>query len=255
MATIEGGSRNDTLVGTLGGDTIRGRGGHDTIYADPAVFDFIGGNDTVDGGDGDDLIYAFGGRDSVRGGTGRDRIFTADGDDVIDAGTGDDSDVQSGRGNDLVHGGAGADDLKGGEGADRLYGEAGADRVAGGSDNDLVVGGEGADTLGGRTGADQLDLGEVTRAADTVVFQAEDVGAGVDTIVGFDPGAPSAGGDLLDLRALAGSVLVTDAGDGTAAVHVGGTLLAQVEGVSAAELLDGNVLFGSSGVSPDALFI
>ena len=193
MATIEGGSRNDTLVGTLGGDTIRGRGGNDTIYADPTVFDFIGGNDTVDGGDGDDLIYAFGGRDNVRGGTGRDRIFTADGDDVIDAGTGDDSDVQSGRGNDLVHGGDGADDLKGGEGADRLYGEAGADRVAGGSDNDLVVGGEGADTLGGRTGADRLKLQEATRVTDTIVFQAEDVGAGVDTIVGFDPGAPNTG--------------------------------------------------------------
>ena len=48
---------------------------------------------------------------------------------------------------------------------------------------------------------------------------------------------------------------MTDAAGGTAAVHVGGTLLARVEGVSAAELLDGNVLFGSSGVSPDVLFV
>jgi hypothetical protein len=51
--------RDDTLVGTMGGDTIHGYGGHDRIYADLTVYDHIGRGDAVDGGDGDELIYTY----------------------------------------------------------------------------------------------------------------------------------------------------------------------------------------------------
>jgi len=69
---------NDTIDGGLGDDYIEGNGGDDSL-------DGGAGNDSVYGGDGDDFITDGGGSDSLFGGFGNDEfeIDDADGADVI----------------------------------------------------------------------------------------------------------------------------------------------------------------------------
>jgi hypothetical protein len=250
MAVIRGTEGRDILVGTLSGDSIFGLGGNDLILADPTVFDFVGRGDFVDGGSGNDRIFTFGGNDVVNSGSGNDTVQTADGDDRIDAGLGND-DVQSGRGSDTVLGQAGDDALRGGEDDDDLDGGVGSDRVIGGSDNDTLRDGVGVDQLEGRTGVDTVIL-TADASTDTVVFMADDVGNGVDTISGFNTAAPDAGGDLIDIRQVAGEgfelMPVVDSGDvlvfANPAGAVGLTQLVRVEDVDVAALAD-NILDGS----------
>ena len=246
MTVIRGTQGRDILVGTLFDDTIFGLGGNDRILADPTVFDFVGGDDVVDGGSGNDAIFTFGGEDEVNSGSGNDTVRTADGDDRIEAGLGND-DVQSGRDEDTVLGQAGDDELRGGEDDDDLRGGAGSDRVIGGSDDDALRDGDGVDQLEGRTGDDTAIL-TADAFTDTVVFMADDVGNGVDTIRGFNTAAPNDGGDLVDIREVAGDgfELAEDSGDvlvlvGPAEEQV---LLARVEGVDDETALADNILDG-----------
>lgn len=50
MATVTGGTGDDTLTGTTGADSIQGNGGNDTLRG-------LSGNDTISGGTGNDTIY------------------------------------------------------------------------------------------------------------------------------------------------------------------------------------------------------
>ena len=109
---IDGGDGNDSLYGdagetmtgaTGGADAIYGGDGDDVIYGDAVTMDggrggadklfggngndilwgdaeslgngAIGGNDTIDGGAGDDLINGNGGRDKLTGGDGADTFY------------------------------------------------------------------------------------------------------------------------------------------------------------------------------------
>jgi surface adhesion protein len=67
-----------------------------------------GGNDTLNGGEGDDILYGLGGNDLLDGGTGNDIML-------------------GGSGTDALLGGAGKDTLIGGKDSDTLTGGAGAD--------------------------------------------------------------------------------------------------------------------------------
>ncbi|WP_363737436.1 Ig-like domain-containing protein [Sphingobium sp. LMA1-1-1.1] len=113
---------------------------------------------TVDGGAGNDTIYASDLGDNIFGGTGNDTLYGGrlddwllggDGDDVLDAGTadqnalgGDGNYLNGGAGNDLLRGREGSDWLEGGEGADTLTAGAGDDILAGGAgDGDILTGG------------------------------------------------------------------------------------------------------------------
>jgi RTX calcium-binding nonapeptide repeat (4 copies) len=249
MAVIQGTERGEFLGGTLSGDRIFGLGGDDLIQADPTFFDFVGGNDFVDGGSGNDQIFTFGGNDQVNSGSGNDAVQTADGVDRIDAGLGND-DVQSGRGKDIVLGQAGDDALRGGEDNDDLSGGDGRDRVIGGSGDDTLRDGVGVDQLEGRTGNDTAIL-TADRSTDTMVFMADDVRNGVDTIRGFSTAARNAGGDLIDIRQVAGEGfrLVENSGDVLIFVNpagaVGLTQLARVEDVGDDAALADNILGGS----------
>lgn len=82
-----------------------------------------GGNDTIQGGDGNDRINGMNGTDSIRGGAGNDYIL-------------------------------------GGANADRLYGEDGNDTLSGGGSNDKLYGGVGADRMMGGNGDDYFDSRE-----------------------------------------------------------------------------------------------
>ena len=81
--------------------------------------------------------FGYGGNDSLTGTAGWDLIKGGDGNDVL-----------SGKaGQDRLHGDDGNDRLRGMGGTDLLYGGDGNDRLNGGLDNDTMTGGAGSDTF------------------------------------------------------------------------------------------------------------
>ncbi|MEA5423138.1 calcium-binding protein [Synechococcus sp. CCY9202] len=141
--------RNDNINNTV----IGGNLGNDYITLDVDA-SFAGS--VVEGGDGDDYIFA--GRSStgllIFGGEGNDYIVGAGGDYFGDYGAGDD--IFGEAGNDYIKGLGGNDFLVGGDGADSLFGGYGRDTLLGGDLNDILVGGEDADILSGGTGSNQF---------------------------------------------------------------------------------------------------
>ncbi|MDP3230220.1 MAG: calcium-binding protein, partial [Acidovorax sp.] len=166
--------------------------------------------DVMDGGGGDDRVYAGHGGDNIQGGAGNDEIWGNGGNDVIDGG--DDSDVIYGDGFDGLTGYEktpwalhGEDFLDGGAGRDFLFGLGQGDALFGGLGDDFLVGDyyynsmlpgvyHGNDYLDGEDGDDTLLGGG---QADTLYG-----GAGNDRLVGDDQTdtllAPFHGDDYLD---------------------------------------------------------
>jgi serralysin len=101
---------NDTLDGGNGNDAILGLAGDDTL-------DGGNGNDVLDGGGGDDTLAGGNGNDMLFGSVGVDALMGGNGDDSLEGGAGDDV-LDSGKGEDIVNGGTGDDDLTGGSGPD-----------------------------------------------------------------------------------------------------------------------------------------
>ena len=128
---VQGGSGNDTIIGTENDDTIKGGAGNDTI-------DGRGGNDNLDGEAGNDTILGGAGNDVIQGGSGNDYVDGQSGNDIVDGGTGSDV-VLGGSGNDLVSGGAGDDVVDGGTGTDIATGDGGNDRIFIGSVRDFAI--------------------------------------------------------------------------------------------------------------------
>jgi len=118
--------------------TVDGGAGNDTIYASDL-------GDNVFGGAGDDILY---------GGRLDDWLLGGDGNDTLDAGSTAAGSL-GGDGN-YLDGGAGNDTLRGREGSDWLEGGDGTDTLDGGAGDDVLVGGAGeGDSLKGGTGGDQ----------------------------------------------------------------------------------------------------
>ncbi|MEA3028998.1 MAG: hypothetical protein QOG13_323 [Sphingomonadales bacterium] len=134
MPTITGTPGGDTLVGTAQTDLIQGLGGNDILT------DTLGGDDTLDGGDDDDLIVVTrptqGTNETLLGGNGNDILrFTG----ARDAG-------------DFISGGAGADLIEvsgfdfvvdAGSGDDRVY----VSKLGGGNSPTVTLG-PGQDAIG-----------------------------------------------------------------------------------------------------------
>ncbi|GAA0655121.1 VCBS domain-containing protein [Brevundimonas lenta] len=133
---------------------------------------------TLNGGDGNDVIYAHNTgtfADTLNGGDGIDSLFGYNGDDTLNGGAGQDA-LYGGRGNDAFDGGAGYDsvsydgegtqglnvDLAAGTGTD-AYGDTDAfvsiETVVGTAFDDRIVGDAGYNILAGRDGNDYLDGG------------------------------------------------------------------------------------------------
>lgn len=156
MATINGTSLNDFLVGGIDDDFIYGNAG----------------NDILEGGAGNDWLYGGTGADTMRGGLGNDFYEVNDAGDVVDEAGGDGFDTVSASvtfsstdieyvtltgtmninayltgssgntlignsGNNILSGGAGNDTLNGGAGNDTLIGNLGADTMLGGLGDDI----------------------------------------------------------------------------------------------------------------------
>lgn len=92
LATNQVGSIG-TQFGTDGDDTLVGSLSGDSIYA-------LDGNDSISGGAGFDTLDGGAGNDAIDGGAGADYVFGGDGDDVLAAGR-DGGMVSGGAGNDV----------------------------------------------------------------------------------------------------------------------------------------------------------
>jgi Ca2+-binding RTX toxin-like protein len=159
--TIHGGAGNDTIRGGDLDDLLFGNAGNDTIFGGE-------GKDTITGGAGVDTIHGDDGDDLINGDAGNDTIFGDAGKD----------ECHGGAGNDIIHGGDGKDYLLGEAGKDVLYGDAGADDLTGDAGNDELHGGDGDDVLFGEDGNDSIysDAGDDGARG----------GKGNDTIYGGD---------------------------------------------------------------------
>jgi hypothetical protein len=143
--------------GILLPSSIQGGDGNDQLYAG-------GGSTELRGDAGNDFLYAYQGTDRLFGGAGNDRIYGGSGDDLLDGGEGHDwlfgeagDDQLLGQsGHDWLYGGNGNDRLEGGDGNDRLWGEAGVDQLLGGPGDDWLYGDRFDSLLDGGPGRNRI---------------------------------------------------------------------------------------------------
>jgi probable HAF family extracellular repeat protein len=128
------------------------------------------GNDTIDGDDKDNKIFASDGINTIRSGAGRDTVFTGKGNDFIDAGDGADT-VSAGAGKNSIIAGGGHDKVVVGSGDNTIYSGTGDDKIFLGNGNNIINAG---------TGKDLIDLGT---GANRIILEA---GKGDVAIIGFD---------------------------------------------------------------------
>jgi Ca2+-binding RTX toxin-like protein len=190
---------SEHILGTDGDDVINLNDG----YFDRAVG--YGGNDTINGGAGFDVLRGGAGNDILDGGSGDDRLRGGAGNDTLDGGDGTDdrANYDETTGGIVAHldnivglyaivaddGDGGTDELinveniRGSLFADDIRGDANNNRLEGRDGDDELDGGAGDDVLRGDAGNDELTGGG----------DADDLsgGDGNDTIIGGD------GDDLL----------------------------------------------------------
>lgn len=116
------------------------------------------GNDTLNGGAGDDRLLGYDGADVLDGGSGNDRLIGGAGNDRLRGRLGNDR-LDGESGNDTLIGDAGTDTLEGNAGSDRLYGSDGNDSLIGVENASLHPGLREQDQLWGQAGADTFVLG------------------------------------------------------------------------------------------------
>ncbi|MEP3891775.1 MAG: S8 family serine peptidase [Hellea sp.] len=147
---LNGGGGNDRLFGGEGADAINGGTGVDiAVYTSAAagVQLDLGGSGSLGEATGDtfssiEWVWGSAFNDHITGDGGNNRLEGRDGDDFLDGVDG----------NDRLLGGDGNDIINGGDGVDTLFGQAGIDAINGGAGNDFMFGSQGADAFDG--GAD-----------------------------------------------------------------------------------------------------
>jgi Ca2+-binding RTX toxin-like protein len=134
------------VIGSNYADTITGDANDNRL-------DGRGGNDTIEGGTGNDWAVYTQAMQGIRVDLSQGKAFD-DGQGIGDAPQIDAQEVDmlisienvlGGQGNDSIVGSTGANELQGGAGNDTLDGGAGNDTLVGGTGNDLILGGAGTD--------------------------------------------------------------------------------------------------------------
>ncbi|NCC23227.1 MAG: hypothetical protein EOM26_12340, partial [Alphaproteobacteria bacterium] len=145
---------------------------------------------TLNGGEGDDIIWANSGNDTIDGLGGNDILDGGPGNDRVDGDDGDDY-VRGGDGDDVVLGGAGDDSLFGDGGNDRLIGGTGTDYLEGGAGDDTYSFARnfGAETIYDSAGIDQIQTGLIPVSSLVFSYSGMDLiidAGGGDTITVID---------------------------------------------------------------------
>ncbi len=228
LLTLRGGEKIEVGFGNEpkytelpdGDDTIDGGCGDDPdrLFGDdgpklPWFITTVGGNDTIRGRGGDDLIEGGQQGDRLLGEAGADTIKGGDSEpNWIDGGD-DNDELVGGEAGDTIFGGAGNDAISGAGGADALFGDGGRGGLTAGSGgtgqpdgDDLLSGGDGPDVLVGGGGTDKV-FGD----------DGDDVLVVIDTAAGGAYGADPSGTseDLYDGGSGTDTILVVDDTDTT----------------------------------------
>ncbi len=101
---FNGGSGNDTIIGTSGNDTIFGNAGADSLVGGE-------GDDSLDGGADNDTLVGGEGDDTLNGGAGGD-TFLLIGTGTVLGGDGNDTFILSGSYTGSINGGGGVDRIE-----------------------------------------------------------------------------------------------------------------------------------------------
>lgn len=138
------------------------------------IFYTGGGNDTVNSGAGNDVVYGIdlkapgeiellpdNGTKNINLGSGSDTYHGGEGNDIVDGGQGVDSDkdtnqIYLGNGTNYYTGGAGNDNVTGGNGRDVIYGGDGKNYIDAGGGNNEMHGGNGYNNFKGGSGNDEI---------------------------------------------------------------------------------------------------
>ncbi|WP_299937036.1 calcium-binding protein, partial [uncultured Pelagimonas sp.] len=185
---LEGGLGNDRLDGGRGSNVLRGGDGDDYMsgynstgnlfeggLGDDTVYGYnAGGDNVVLGGDGDDELQIYhnngtGGSNQMDGGLGNDQVYAS----------GDNNTITGGDGNDTIGGGGLVD---GGAGHDQMYGGTNAqDTLLGGTGNDSIsgVGSRASDVV---DAGDGNDLVQLSVEANYNTVSTVTLGAGADVV-------------------------------------------------------------------------
>ena len=148
------------INGGSGNDYVFAGGGNDVVFGDEDKDTLVGmaGNDLISGGDGDDEISGDGEAEST-GDYWGETPNVAQGNDTL---FGD-------QGNDIIIGGGGSDAIDGGSGNDKLAGDFTSSMMSNASNpsllwqsggNDALEGGSGNDSMWGQAGNDTLSGGD-----------------------------------------------------------------------------------------------
>ena len=138
------------------------------------IFYTGGGNDTVNSGAGNDVVYGIdlkapgeivpqpdNGTKNINLGSGSDTYHGGEGNDIVDGGQGVDSDkdtnqIYLGNGTNYYTGGAGNDNVTGGNGRDVIYGGDGKNYIDAGGGNNEMHGGNGYNNFKGGSDNDEI---------------------------------------------------------------------------------------------------
>ena len=194
-STLTGTFRNEILLGRDGSDdTLNGGDGDDILIG-------LSGNDTLNGGNGNDILAGGAGNDALNGGAGIDTASYIDAASAVTVNLGVASAQNTGgAGTDTLNSienliGSGLNDtLIGNNSANLLFGGAGSDTLVGNGGDDILIGGLGADTMTGGSGID------------TFLWQKGGLGGGVDHITDFNVDTAGVNSDILDLSQLLSGV-------------------------------------------------
>src|SRR6266581_601881 len=135
-ASLTGAADADLIPGFLGDDSMNGGDGEDLLFGDEGRDSMAGavGDDTLQGGADGDIAYGMDGNDVLVG----DVLVNGDLQATMQAAI--DSTAAPGTVKEFLNGGAGNDILIGGTGNDALSGSDGIDTLIGGSGDDVIWG-------------------------------------------------------------------------------------------------------------------
>ncbi|MBB2777637.1 UNVERIFIED_ORG: VCBS repeat-containing protein [Comamonas terrigena] len=192
-AALQGGSSSSELA-AVGHDTVNAGDGHDIVFGDVINTDALqwAGRDmtALPNGSGMLALTAFL-KATVTGGVEPtdQQVYDYIRDhhqqfDVASDTRGGNDKLYGGEGNDILYGQGGNDELYGGNGDDKLYGGTGNDKLDGGAGNDWLLGGRGDDILTGGAGDDTFvwKLGDAGTAAAPALDRVTDFGIGNDKL-------------------------------------------------------------------------
>ncbi|WP_238179899.1 tandem-95 repeat protein, partial [Methylobacterium oxalidis] len=217
---LYGGSGNDVLYGRDGNDGLNGNEGDDRLYGEAGMDNLNGGagDDLLEGGADDDTLQdTDGGTDTLQGGDGNDSLYARDSNgqvDTLESGAGDDSLSREGYNS---YGST----LRAGEGNDYLYlyeygnnGVANTATLDGGAGNDSISVGQASGDSSDQLQIDAGDGNNTITVNRSYVQTAISAGSGNDVITvnntyGQTAISAGIGTDIISIAGAYGQTTVT----------------------------------------------